>query len=50
MISTRIRSAKGRYGATRIVVADRSMIGFWKKIENGGYGGFSMVIFKMRNL
>ena len=26
------------------------MIGFWKKIENGGCGGFSVILFKLGNL
>lgn len=34
------------------VAAVRSMTGFWKKnkrnFQNGGFGGFSVVIFKMR--
>ena len=36
----------------QIVAAVRSMTGFWKKnkrnFQNGGFGGFSVVIFKMQ--
>ena len=36
----------------QIVAAVRNMTGFWKKnkrnFQNGGFGGFSVVIFKMR--
>ena len=36
----------------QIVAAVRSMTGFWEKnkrnFQNGGFGGFSVVIFKMR--
>jgi hypothetical protein len=33
-----------------MIAVGANMIGFWKKIENDGYDGFLVILFKLGNL